>query len=188
MNVRCTWTGSPTECNYALMTFGIPIHTIPLTVGGIVKLDNHKKWLGRRTAKEKWLSARRHLSDKGNATLEDSFDGIDFPGPTDVLLGRGLPFRNHPGNVRMRQIVDSYRTEYDNLTSSREKSLIIRHIVLNITQGRNDYNDNHPSSRMGTMTVTTARAGRFLQLHPTNGWWVEAEWVDAIEKVLFLAF
>lgn len=207
--------GSPTECNYSLMTFGIPTESIPLTAGGVVKLDNHKKWLTRRTAKDRFLFRPDKTKKKGkggsgerkkktskskmeessnqeqqqeedivvatNGTTEDPFffDGVDFPGPNDVLLGRGKPFRNHSGNVRMRQLVENHRAIYDKL-------------------GGDAKNSSQPSQRqqpalgqkmkLAEQIVLHIRTqmrppGRFLTVHPQHGWWVEVSTTEAAKRV-----
>jgi hypothetical protein len=30
----------------------------------------------------------------------------------DIVFGRGRGFQNHPGNLRMREIIDKYKTQY----------------------------------------------------------------------------
>jgi hypothetical protein len=38
--------------------------------------------------------------------MTTTFHGIDLPGQDDVLLGKGKPIQNHPGNIRIRLWVD----------------------------------------------------------------------------------
>lgn len=50
----------------------------------------------------------------------------------DILLGRGKPFQNHPGNQRMLQIVDDHKERY--LSEKRDKKRAIVEEVLEIIQ------------------------------------------------------
>jgi hypothetical protein len=72
------FTGSHTECRYIMMTFGLPTKSIPISYDGTLKVDGHKKWLAKRKVKDK------KLKDTGCGL---DFEGIDVPGPNDVLLG-----------------------------------------------------------------------------------------------------
>jgi hypothetical protein len=54
------------------------------------------------------------------------------PRPFDVLLGRGKGRLRHPGNVRMGNIVDQYRSRYFAQTSKCDKTSVIQEIVAAI--------------------------------------------------------
>jgi hypothetical protein len=82
------------------MTFGIPVHSIPITNGGELKTTNHLKWIAKRKIKDTQVEGR------------GVFDGIDLPGRNDVLLGRGRPFHEHTGNILMRSAVEAHMNEY----------------------------------------------------------------------------
>jgi hypothetical protein len=56
------------------------------------------------------------------------FLGYVIPKPEDVLFGRGKPTRNHPGNVRFRNLMESHADEY-NKAPKFVKSLIAKKLV-----------------------------------------------------------
>jgi hypothetical protein len=87
------------------------------------------------------------------------FEGIDLPGPFDVLLGRGKPFHVHPGNQHLRALVDLIRDEYEGAQYGAKPAIAAK-IVASIKQNR----------------------GRFLK-KDKDGWWVEAPDKAAKEKV-----
>jgi hypothetical protein len=98
--------GSHTECQYKLMTFGVPVDSIPVTSGNNLKTTTHLQWLARRRIKE-------------SATcMGKPFDGIDLPSPKDVLFGRGKTNHQHGGNVLMRNIIAEYIPEYQSTTKA----------------------------------------------------------------------
>ena len=44
--------GSHQECQYRLLTMGIPVDTLPVTTGGELLLENHFLWLKYRSERE----------------------------------------------------------------------------------------------------------------------------------------
>jgi hypothetical protein len=47
---------------------------------------------------------------------------VILPTQTDVLLGRGKPIQNHPGNIRLGLIVQSLLQNYDYSAKRQEKT------------------------------------------------------------------
>jgi hypothetical protein len=43
---------------------------------------------------------------------------------TDILFGRGKGFQNHPGNQRMREVIEKYKVQYHSLKRSEKQELI----------------------------------------------------------------
>eukprot|EP00980_Cylindrotheca_fusiformis_P001807 scaffold408_cov71-Cylindrotheca_fusiformis.AAC.8 len=75
------------------------------------------------------------VKTKSNASAATTAaDKISEPGKDDVLLGRGKPFQNHPGNQRMLRIVDLHKQKY--LRVKRDKKRAIVEEVLDEIQGR----------------------------------------------------
>lgn len=73
-----------------------------------------------------------------------SFDPLDEnchwicagPGPSDVILGRGRKANNHPGNIRLRTMVEELSDVYKT-SSKKEKTEITQRMVNSIqTNGR----------------------------------------------------
>jgi hypothetical protein len=98
------YSGSHSECQYNLMSFGIPLQGFPVAIGGELQLVNHEKWMERRRKKEAYLSK--------NPPLEGA---VDLSSKTDVLLGRGRPFNLHPGNRLLHEIVENHYEQYNDV-------------------------------------------------------------------------
>jgi hypothetical protein len=63
--------------------------------------------------------------DFHSATSHDEFPMK--PRPLDVIFGRGQPLRDHPGNMRMRDIIKRYTSPY-RAANKQEKTKIIKQI------------------------------------------------------------
>ena len=114
--------GSPTECHYKLMTFGVPVHAIPVTSGNNLKTTTHLQWLARRRIKERAIR------------MGKPFEGIDLPSHKDVLFGRGKTNHQHGGNALMRNMIAEYIPEYRSMTKPGDKGKIPLKIVVRIKQ------------------------------------------------------
>ena len=125
------------------MTFGIPVEACPLTLEGELKTANHLKWIKKRQVRD-------------NAIRQTGvFNKIDMPGVNDVLVGRGKPFQQHPGNVRLRQLVELHVATYK-AAETGEKGMVTLEILRTINDA----------------------SGRFLK-KDSDDWWVEVSWEDA---------
>ncbi|KAL3916514.1 MAG: hypothetical protein SGARI_007941 [Bacillariaceae sp.] len=60
---------------------------------------------------------------------------VIVPGAFDILLGRGKSFQNHKGNLRYRQIIESFREQYESMGAKREKTKLIKDVVQVIFNG-----------------------------------------------------
>ena len=107
--------GTHTECQYKLLTFGIPIDMFPITSQGELKRSSHKQFLARRRAKEKTLQEGQIKYDR--------FDCIEFPARTDILVGKGKPIQSHPGNVALRATIDGLIPTYMPLKKSEKQAM-----------------------------------------------------------------
>jgi hypothetical protein len=139
--------GTHTEVQYSLMTFGIPIYMFPMTSDGELKLANHLKWIKKRQVKETLL------------TSFGFFDKVDMPKRNDILVGKGKPFQQHPGNVRLRHLVELRLADYT-VARKSEKTNLTKAIVQMIKDS----------------------SVRFLK-RDLDGWWEEVSDEDAREKV-----
>jgi hypothetical protein len=140
--------GTLTENIYKLLTFGIPVDVLPVAYDGALKVSNHLKWVSRRQTKDSDLC------------LMGFFHGIDMPRRDDVLLGRGKTIQEHPGNVYMRSLVDSY-LDISKKAFTGEKNVLAPQIVAAMKRCR----------------------CRFLK-KKKDGWWVEVSDNEAIVRVL----
>jgi hypothetical protein len=135
-------TGTPQECFYKLLTFGIPGHALPFNKDGELL----------EKTKEKWELIRRQ---EQNVPKDKR---VRVPGSFDVLLGRGRPLQDNPGNVRYRHFIEQNNERYTK--ASRHVKTIIAEDLLNTVK---------------------AQGGRFLKLDD-NGW-TEADGKEARAKI-----
>jgi hypothetical protein len=129
------------------MTFGIPIDMFPMTSKGELKVANHLKWIKKRKVKDIMLKS---VVDFGK---------VDMPNRNDVLLGKGKPNQQHPGNVRLRHLVELRLEDYA-VARKSDKTSFTREIVQTMKNS----------------------SGRFLK-RDRDGWWEEVPDEDAREKV-----
>ena len=128
------------------MTFGIPTSVIPVQDDGRVDLTHHLQWIQNRRKLE--ASRQRRLlqppstvptplegSQSTTDPMSDSSVGtsvsckVFLPTTKDVLFGRGKPFQQHPGNIRLSLTLDSVRERY-NAASRHEKTMLAMDIVM----------------------------------------------------------
>jgi hypothetical protein len=124
-------TGTHTECQYSLMTFGVPVNILPVTYTGELKPTIHSKWIAKRRTKDAKLE------------MTGVFAGIDLPGQHDVLFGRGKTSNQNCGNVRMRSLVDLHMDEYDQAPVG-EKHVIVDSIVKAIQKDSGRFLSQNP--------------------------------------------
>jgi hypothetical protein len=110
--------GKPSECSYALITYGIPAQFLPMNEAGDVLLERHLEWVERRWAQES--SGLRVTTAM-------------IPRRFDVLMGRGGDLSEHTGNLRAFHIVEMHRERYEN-AGKYEKTQIAERIVHLIHQ------------------------------------------------------
>jgi hypothetical protein len=79
VRTKC-YDGMTTETHYELMTFGIPVHEIPLTSGGNIKTKNLQQWIKARRAIDK-------LRQENDVLAVPRI--IVHPNIHDVLFSRG---------------------------------------------------------------------------------------------------
>jgi hypothetical protein len=105
-----------------LMTFGIPVQFLPLSIEGKRHLDDHKRWIEERKVIE------------GSATASEE-NVIFAPNAQDVLLGRNKSALIHPGNLRYHELVRSNMDRYDAAGETKhERTAICHEIVLAVKE------------------------------------------------------
>ena len=178
--------GSPVEMKYALLNYGIPAQSLPFDDSGRLVDDDFKVQVAKR---RKWEEQVR--------SQHASSDFIEYPTRFDVLLGRGRPYQDFPGNVRLNQIVELRYAAYEESTLS-EKTEIVVEIVHAIKgmggrfltraaanetdgkpSGKTDTGDKHDksSNNMGNDTAVDDN----IQYPST--YWVEVDFKTAHRKV-----
>jgi len=71
-----------------------------------------------------------------NSGITESKSGIAYsmepvlvPGELDILLGRGRGAQNHKGNIHYRQVVETFRSRYEQIPQKGAKTQLIREVV-----------------------------------------------------------
>lgn len=127
------------------MTFGIPPDLLPVTIDGQLKRKNHAEY----------IKIRRYQEER----MPPGTPRILVPSQADVLFGRGKPFREHVGNLRLNNILDEKLEKYE-ASRLKEKTAMIGDIV----------------------DVIRGEGGRFLK-QDNNAPWIEVDDKQAKEKV-----
>jgi len=113
------------EWCYELMTYGIPIDSLPYTAEHKVKLKNHLEYLKLRQTYEDY-----RLKNPETAT-----EMVYVPSNNDVLLGRGKPIQIFPGNIKLQRLVDSFLAQYHVSTKQQKTSLAEQIVAMTEEQG-----------------------------------------------------
>eukprot|EP00980_Cylindrotheca_fusiformis_P023632 scaffold10690_cov126-Cylindrotheca_fusiformis.AAC.5 len=108
-------TGTFEEIEQELSGFGINGVNLAISYEGDLKTDRHKRMLRSLKCLEAQTSSTEAY--------------VVLPSQTDVLLGRGKPIQNHPGNIRLSLIVESLLPKYDGCLQKREKTQLAAETV-----------------------------------------------------------
>ena len=127
-NIVRSCSGSHEECVYELMKFGIPAAT--LTKG----VNTMKQWLKCRVETESAGGPRQGDASSSAVLPELARHGIT---EHDVLFGKASGAVDHPGTIRLRNLIDRFLPLYES-SSRREKTSITDNIIRTIqeTNGR----------------------------------------------------
>mmetsp|Transcript_3602 Transcript_3602/g.8225 ORF Transcript_3602/g.8225 Transcript_3602/m.8225 type:complete len:437 (+) Transcript_3602:64-1374(+) len=142
-----TYFGSFDDCVNGLMTYGIPTYALPFDTNGKASNEDHKIF---------WEKRRQH-----ERRTSSGLKFVAFPGPNDVLVGRGKLCQDHIGNIRYRSLVEKYKSRYDG-SSNFDKTAIAFMII----------------------TIVKESTGRFLK-EDSDGW-IEVDDNKARAKVSHL--
>ena len=99
-----------------LVQFGIP--NVPLNSDGTLIMHNPID-----------SSSKRFFFTRPECTLSNN---LILPTPQDILLGKGRPYQEHPGNIAMNDIIDKYRDEYTSCKTRTEKTAMSQSILETI--------------------------------------------------------
>lgn len=111
--------GSAWECIYSLMTYGIPLGTLPLKPDGSVDLKQEIHFVS--TVKD-LLDVRSGTPDSAES------DHILEPSPMDVLVGRGQAGTKSLGNQRLKKLLEEYHARYE--AGSRFDKIVIGQTIF----------------------------------------------------------
>lgn len=88
------------ECQYTLMTFGIPKMILPINGDGSVNDFVVRQW-------KQWLEQDQSCGNQDRSVT------IQVPGPMDVIMGRGRHGQSSPGNLRFKHVVAEHQEQYE---------------------------------------------------------------------------
>merc|ERR1719223_697558 len=69
------------------------------------------------------------LSSESKTGIAFSMEPVLVPGELDILLGRGRGAQNHKGNIHYRQVVETFRSRYEQIPQKGAKTQLIREVV-----------------------------------------------------------
>lgn len=119
--------GSPLECSYNLMRFGIARQILPLNPDGTVHCRDHHNFIARMQQSSEALIAQGQVIQQENPIL------IPQPRFMDVVLGRGQRGNKYKGNLLLKELLESNYDAYDKGSAQFRTflaSLIYKRIVV----------------------------------------------------------
>jgi hypothetical protein len=153
-----------------LAGYGIPEQLLPLSNTGTVKTANHSRWINALRAKadrELWrlhnenyhYHGNNNSSNSNNNNPEDEEEIVDCPGSRDVIFRKGPTYKNNPGNMYFRELIEA--THKEHTKASRKGKCRITWNILNEIE---------------------AQGGRFLDWSMSREMWVVAKDREKIRK------
>lgn len=115
-------SGGHIECQYELMSYGIPITNVNLDHDGNLDTENILRRIEDRRIKE---FAMKELAAASNV--------VEVATDNDVLLGRGKPYQVHPGNLKLAKLIEERHEQFNN-ASKAEKTVITWQIVTEVRE------------------------------------------------------
>lgn len=100
---------------YALLSYGIPSFALPVDANGFLVDDEFKRKVSKERASEELYRQRLASSNV-----------IDCPKNLDVLLGRGRPYQEFAGNIRLNQMVETRRLAYETKPKSGKTREVLK--------------------------------------------------------------
>lgn len=125
------------DCMKSLESFGINTSAIPKSPQDNeyqTKLLQSRRNLERKRRNENTEMPEVAVSAEDKIeTMDDLGEWVCGPSRYDVILGRGPRCNSHPGNIRLRKLVDEAKPIYDE-SRKREKTDIIARVVRAVQQ------------------------------------------------------
>ena len=105
------FSGNSVELGFILQGYGIPVHTIPITYTGTVKLHYMKKWMRlRQFIEEPMYDKDGHIIDDASSSR---LSVIECPYLNDIIFRQGTSIMNHPGNATFRALIAAKYKNFD---------------------------------------------------------------------------
>jgi hypothetical protein len=111
------------ECQYKLLTFGINPKLLPVDFEGHIVRTTFWEWILSRRRIEAAIQEADALPHDGHCDI------IDYPTSADVLHGKGRPYQEFPGNMKLQELVESNLALHHAAESNAEKTRITKTIL-----------------------------------------------------------
>ena len=125
INLRGKYTGGHVECQYALMSFGIPPSVLGVDHEGNIKKEFIMACIKRHSTQDVPSFETQQVGHNSLA--------VDVASNKDVLLGRGLPYQTHPGNIHLSKLIEERQDEYNDAPKFH-KTVITWEIVKRVQE------------------------------------------------------
>ena len=129
--------GCHMECQYALMSYGIPSTLFLLDYEGNMKAGAVDRCVNNTKAaypeqadlieSDAVLSSGAGVSAKHKKNYNVG-DLVEVATDIDVLLGRGVPYQSHPGNMKLSKLIEESEEKF-NKASKFDKTVITWELV-----------------------------------------------------------
>ena len=110
-------SGDETELLYLLSSFGVPVDLLPVSSTRKVKVSNQFSWVNVQRAK---------------LLIDDTENGeeiVECPRSADVVFKKGPSYRNNPGNLLFRRLIEQYGDSHLKSVEKDKKYQITLRIV-----------------------------------------------------------
>ena len=114
-------SGTHQECQYELMTFGIPISSFPVDIMGEMRDYFAEEFIDKCRAREQAVKEKETTTNQIAAATD-----------SDILLGRGRPSQNHAGNVQLAKLIEERHPAYTK--ADRFEKLCISWDIVKLVQ------------------------------------------------------
>ena len=149
--------GTAMEMKYALLSFGIPADRLPINSNGKLKYELFQQQVEERRKLE--AKIRKQLTVNNLVACPTDFD---------VLLGRGRPFQEFVGNLRLNRMVDMYCPSYTAMTRSEKTETIVMVIGL-VHQSGGRFLRRLPTSASVKSTANSTTDTRSTEMNIEHG-------------------
>jgi len=185
-------SGTQTECEYSLRSFGIPIVDIPTTHTGTIKLKNHGRCLKVRTVYDKFIKEQANDNYRNYYAPENQiipFPKIQCPELHCVLFRKNGVAWEYPGNIKFRRFLQEIDNRIaENIQQQQQQRFI----------GNNVASSSLSSSSLSSSSVmmnreehveyllkeANLRGFSFLLYDEKNHWYIEITEKDELPKQL----
>ncbi|CAJ1947159.1 unnamed protein product [Cylindrotheca closterium] len=118
-------SGQHAECQYSLMSFGIPKECLPIDAFGQVDLTNHQMLLTTIELEEQQkenqlLNASMAPTQLMAQVATIAGEKFLIPGQMDIILGRGQHAKNTPGHSCFTQLLEAHQGRYESAEKSQK--------------------------------------------------------------------